>query len=327
MRKWLICLLAFFIPVAATAVWRALPGGTEVVSTAASPWKANYFPNVPVVTQDGKTFKFYDDLLKGKIAVFSFIFTGCSQLCPLTTARLAEVQKQLGDAVGRDVFFYTVTLDPEHDDPAALKKFAANFHIGPGWQFLTGKPDDIKLIRDRLGERSRVMTEHQAQIVLGNDATGEWGKDSAMSDIDHIVMTIHELDPKWRAAQHQAMASASGDAGVAFKDAPGQSLFIKLCSSCHTVGRGDKIGPDLSGVTGRRDPAWLKKFIVSAEKMRQAGDPTALELFEKFNHVQMPNLGLVEVDAVDVISYIERESARLKEAAAKAPTPAASAPQ
>ena len=57
--------------------------------------------------------------------------------------------------------------------------------------------------------------------------------------------------------------------------------------------------------------------------MRQAGDQVALELFEKYNRVQMPNLGLVDVDAVDVLSYIERESLRVKEAAAK---PAAGAP-
>jgi protein SCO1 len=189
----------------------------------------------------------------------------------------------------------------------------------------------MKLIRERLGERSRVMTEHQTQILIGNDATGDWGKDSAMSDIEHIVMTVQEYDPKWRAVRRDGAGAGPGKSSggdvYGFKDTPGQSLFIKLCSSCHTVGRGDRVGPDLSGVTSRRDPAWLRKFIVNAENMRRAGDPEAIALFEKYNRVQMPNLGLVDVDAADVIAYIERETVRLKEARAKPAPDSKTTPQ
>ncbi len=45
-------------------------------------WGAGYFPDVPVVTQDGKTLRFYDDLIKGRIVVVNFIYTSCSELCP-----------------------------------------------------------------------------------------------------------------------------------------------------------------------------------------------------------------------------------------------------
>jgi protein SCO1 len=70
-----------------------------------SPWGANYFPNVPLVTQDGKTVHFYADLLKGKMVVINFIYTKCRDSCPMETAKLAQVQRLLGDRVGRDVFF------------------------------------------------------------------------------------------------------------------------------------------------------------------------------------------------------------------------------
>src|SRR5712691_12730776 len=80
----------------------------------------NYFPNLPVVTQDGKTLRFYDDVIKGKIVVISFIYTSCPDICPLTTARMAQVEEKLGAVVGRDIFMVSMTVDPENDTPERL---------------------------------------------------------------------------------------------------------------------------------------------------------------------------------------------------------------
>src|SRR5262249_58791479 len=73
-------------------------------------WSEGYVPNVPVVTQDGKTVRFYDDLIKGKIVIISFIYTNCRDICPLTTARMAQVEEKLGDVVGRDIFIISMTV-------------------------------------------------------------------------------------------------------------------------------------------------------------------------------------------------------------------------
>lgn len=102
-------------------------------------WGAGYFPNTELITQDGKKVRFYDDLVRGKIVVIDLIYTHCVDSCPLETARLAQVQKLLGDAVGKQIFFYSITIDPEHDTPAVLKEYAEKYHTGPGWLFLTGK--------------------------------------------------------------------------------------------------------------------------------------------------------------------------------------------
>ena len=114
-------------------------------------WGANYFPNVPLTTQDGATVHFYDDLLKGKAVAINLIYTHCQDACPLETARLAQVQRLLGDRVGKEIFFYSISIDPDHDTPADLKVYAEKFHVGPGWQFLTGKKEDIALIGEKLG--------------------------------------------------------------------------------------------------------------------------------------------------------------------------------
>src|SRR5471030_553847 len=167
----------------AVAATLAVPG----TPAARNPWDENYFPDLPVVTQDGKTLHFYDDLIKGRIVVVSFIYTSCADLCPIETARLAEVKDKLGDAVGRDIFFISMSVDPEHDTPEMLKAFADAFDASaPGWQFLTGQPEDIKSINAKFGDRSaeRKLSDHRNEILIGNDATGDWDRGSAFNDID-----------------------------------------------------------------------------------------------------------------------------------------------
>src|SRR5260370_28433854 len=127
----------------------ALSLGALVVFAAASlaaSLGSDYFPNVELTTQDGKKVHFYDDLLKGKIVAINFIYTHCHFSCPLETARLAQVQDILGDRVGKDIFFYSITIDPVRDTPAVLKDYAEKFAAGPAWTFLTARKKDIDLL-------------------------------------------------------------------------------------------------------------------------------------------------------------------------------------
>src|SRR6185437_4358658 len=112
--------------------------GSHPASAGNPYWGANHFPNAPLINQDGQTVKFYDDLIKGKTVVINFIFTRCGNVCPLETAKLSQVYKLLGDRMGKDIFFYSITVDPKHDTPERLKEYAEKFHTGPGWYFLTG---------------------------------------------------------------------------------------------------------------------------------------------------------------------------------------------
>jgi protein SCO1/2 len=276
----------------------------------------NYFPNLPVVTQDGKEVQFYDDLIKGKIVVISFIYTNCPDICPLTTARLAQVEEKLGEMVGRDIFFISMTVDPENDSPAKLKAFADAFHVGPGWKFVTGKPEDVRAINSKLGERSRTLSDHRNEIVLGNDTTGEWTRDNVLGDIDRVVMTIRSMDPKWREQVRTVPHTDASNTGYSMAGGhPGQSMYKKICAPCHTIGVGDRIGPDLRGITSRRDHDWLVSFIMDPERLRARNDPLALALAEKYPGVRMPRLRIPKKDATDLVAYLEAENARLNAAA------------
>jgi len=79
---------------------------------------------------------------------------------------------------------------------------------------------------------------------------------------------------------------------------PGEAaaVFATRCSSCHTIGDGTKVGPDLLGVMDRRDEAWLTKFLKGPGALIDAGDPVAKELFSKANGIRMPDPQLSEAE-------------------------------
>ena len=121
-----IALVAALLLLAAISIFNA---------GAANRWGANYFPNVPLTTQDGTTVHLYDDLLKGKTVVVSLFYSECQDSCPLETARLVQVQHMLGDHMGKDVFFYSISIDPEHDTPAVLKAVRGEISCRAGLAF------------------------------------------------------------------------------------------------------------------------------------------------------------------------------------------------
>jgi protein SCO1 len=271
-------------------------------------WGKHYLPNVPVVTQHGQSLRLYDDVLKGKITIISFIYTTCPDICPVVTARLQQLEERLGNIVGRDIFFVSISVDPLNDTPQKLKEYAEAFGVGPSWLFLTGKTDDLQLIRYKLGDRSPKLTEHRNEILLFNETTGDWERDSAFSDINTLASTVRAMDPTWRHQNHIDEASKREVANPDPPDVPGQALFIRACASCHTIGRGDRVGPDLNGITSRKSRAWIASYVMAPEEMRSHKDPAALELATKYRTVRMPNLGLSENDASDLLAYIEGQT-------------------
>lgn len=277
----------------------------------ATKWGRDYFPNLTVQDQDGRQLNFYDDVLHGKIVVISFIYTTCRDICPLVTARLAQVQEKLGDAVGRDVFFVSISVDPERDTPERLKAHADAFGAGAGWKFITGDVEIIRQVRHKLGERSKSLGEHRNEILIGNDATGEWMHESAFGDLNILALTITKMDPARR--RQMATARTGIDTARVVPEstiAPGQALFVRACAACHTIGNGRRVGPDLKDIAIRRERDWLNRYITAPATLRASGDATALALANEFRSVRMPTLGLSENDVGDVLKYIALESAK-----------------
>lgn len=279
--------------------------GTTTAPAWSLSWGRDYVPNVPLVTHDGQSVRLYDDLIKDKIFLINFIYAGCKEVCSLVTARMAQLQQTLGERVGRDIFLYSVSIDPDHDTPAVLKAHAAAFHAGPGWLFLTGSPQDIAAVRHKLGERGKGLRDHRNDAMAGNGATGEWERTSLFADLNELALVVLNMDPAFRARRNAGPGTDYAFmTPVPYANQPGHALFAKLCTSCHTIGRGDLVGPDLQGVLTRRDRGWLAQYIQSPAAMRARLDPIAQELSMRFPGVSMPILGLSSTDVEDLLGYL-----------------------
>jgi len=198
-------------PRAATALLLALsaggcsePPGRELPPATVAPGppdrvaliREQHLPNIELVTHEGRQVRFYDDLVKGKVVAINFMFATCRKACPAATEHLVEVQKALGERAGRDVTMLSISLDPERDTPEVLRGYAAAHGAGPGWYFLTGRHDDIELLRRKLGayELDPVLdadrTQHAGIVILGNEPKGHWRAISALSKPVRIRQAI-----------------------------------------------------------------------------------------------------------------------------------------
>ena len=305
--------------------WRTIAAGlllfTTLLLLAVNPASAGakrgvgYFTNTPLVNQDGETLHFYDDVIKGKVVSINFMFTSCGDSCPLETAKLRKVQQMLGEHAGKDVHMYSITVDPDRDTPAALKAYMKKFNIGPGWQFLTGKKEDIDLIRDKLGmysDEEEELSDHAINFVLGNEATGQWLKRTPFDLPETLVSVLLGRLQQYRLSSSTAAARPSYAQSRAMPPArPGEDLYNTRCTACHTIGQGDKLGPDLLGVVSKRDHKWLIRWLMEPDVMLKEGDPLATALYTQYNNVPMPNVKLVEKQALDLIQFMEVETRRV----------------
>jgi protein SCO1/2 len=272
-------------------------------AVAQSPWHAQYFPNVELTTHTGAHVRFYD-LIKGKTVAIELIYTQCQFVCPLETARLAQVQALLGDRMGRDIFFYSISIDPAHDTPDALKSFARKYHAGPGWTFLTGKSSDIELLSKKLGLYAAPDPDnkdgHMPALLIGNESTGEWIRGSAL---DNPRMTATMIS-NWVGVHPTVAATPSYANAKPLHFTSGEYVFSTKCSPCHSLGQGNKIGPDLAGITSVRDRRWLARYVADPNGMLKAGDPIAKTLSTRYKQMQMPNLQLTDRQVADVIAFL-----------------------
>jgi protein SCO1 len=125
-------------------------GGAQLVSQEPPLPTIASAPEFTLTTQDGSQVALTD--LRGKVVAVTFIYTLCTNTCPVLTPMMSFVQDQLGADFGTKIAFVSITVDPERDTPQVLKEYAQAFgaNLG-GWFFLTGPPDVIQDVRRRYG--------------------------------------------------------------------------------------------------------------------------------------------------------------------------------
>ena len=158
------------------------------------------FTNAVLRTQDNKEVRFYDDLIKGRQCVINLMYAQCHGACPLVTTVLKRTYRDLKDRMGKDLFFYSISVKPQDDTPAALKHYAEMRNADlPGWYFLTGDPFDIKTIRFRLFNMDHPgfdvdLNMHTGWLRILNDARNYWGMAQAFATQKNILNRIRWAD-------------------------------------------------------------------------------------------------------------------------------------
>ena len=165
-------------------------------ATPLPPDNGRRLPNVALETHDGRQVRFYDDLVKDRLVVVNMMYANCTNLCPPNTANLLRVKEMLQDHVGKDVFMYSLTLQPAIDKPVDLRRYMDKFGIKDGWTFLTGEPAHVELLRRRLGfytldpVEDADLKQHTGMVRLGHDARDRWSMIPAQATTRQIVDSI-----------------------------------------------------------------------------------------------------------------------------------------
>jgi protein SCO1/2 len=164
---------------------------------------AHRIPNVVVRSHDDRSALFYNDLIRGRTVMINCIST-TNEESLRACANLARVQDALGNRLGRDLFMYSITVDPEHDTPRVLKAFAEKHRARPGWMFLTGERAVIELVRSSLfssQDGHGVNHDHKqiedcslALIRYGNEAVGLWGSVPAKNDPTSLAKRLSWIE-------------------------------------------------------------------------------------------------------------------------------------
>jgi len=172
--------------------------------------------NVTLVNQLGDTVSL--DSLHGRVAIIDFFFTHCGSICPILTRNMRHLQDALklrDDTKGIDttfVQFLSLTVDPAHDSPTVLKKYADHYGVNPEvWWMLTGPKktiydfalNELKLgLQDSVSVDSNfVHTDYIALLDKDRVIRGYYhGTDTAAVArlADDIVFIMLEKDKKRR---------------------------------------------------------------------------------------------------------------------------------
>ena len=157
---------------AMSAAEKAKPKPVSRASAAAQ----RYFKDLPLTDQSGETRHFYSDLIKGKVVVIGSFFASCKGVCPVIMSNLERLQNSLGEKMGKDVHFISLTVDPLIDTPEALNAYATRFNAKPGWYFLTGDQEQLGNVLAQLNYKVENREAHSNVLFIGNEPTGLWVK-------------------------------------------------------------------------------------------------------------------------------------------------------
>ena len=126
-------------------------------------------PELALVDQSGQPLTLTE--LRGKVVLLTFTYSTCAEVCPLITAAMVTLQQRLTAAERQQVFFLSVTAQPEVDTPAVLYAYANRLGVDlASWAFMTGPPQAVQAVWQAFGltvkRRAQGVVDHPAWTFL-----------------------------------------------------------------------------------------------------------------------------------------------------------------
>jgi protein SCO1 len=227
--------------------------------------------------------------LLGKVWIVNFIFTECTSVCPTMTARLAQLESQLR---APSVRFVSISVDPEHDSPAALKAYAEHWPLEPRWLLLS--PNRAELDDVAQGLRVAVIRSNNPKSPIVHSRL------LTLVDAAGNVRAIYDSDDEiaWRRIAEDARELVGQTAEVAKANTSESPLARFGCNGCHDrleiapkLGGGSDRGIALaSGDTVQADDDYLRESILKPQRKTTAGYAPLMPSYRDLSALQLDEL-------------------------------------
>ena len=130
-------------------------------------------PDVTLVNQDGKRINLQTYLDADQPVILDFIYGTCTTICPVLSIGFSHFQKKLGPEADK-VRLVSISIDPDNDTPQVMKEYLQRYNAREGWDFLTGKRDDIIMVMKAFDAYVINKMNHYPLTILRGPGDKHW---------------------------------------------------------------------------------------------------------------------------------------------------------
>jgi protein SCO1/2 len=152
-------------------------------------------PEVTLINQDGKKISL-ESLLNGdKPVLLDFIYATCTTICPILSVGFSHFQVKLGIEADK-VQLVSISIDPDNDTPEIMREYLQRYKSQPGWDFLTGKRQDIIQVMKAFDAYVINKMNHYPMTILHTPGSKEWVRIDGLLGVKDLIHEYQKLAEK-----------------------------------------------------------------------------------------------------------------------------------
>lgn len=150
-------------------------------------------PDLHLLDQESHETRLSDVLRQdGRPIALNFVFTTCNTICPVMTSTFAKLRTELGGQAS-EMRFVSITIDPEHDTPAVLQRYADRYTAGTDWRFLTGTVEEIVAVQKAFDAFAGSKMNHKPLTFLRAPGSRDWVRIDGFASAAELANEVRAL--------------------------------------------------------------------------------------------------------------------------------------